>query len=186
MRLPDGASSPALGGVADGARDFLRGGGLKAAMKTWRGFWRLSTRSRGVALQAAAALVATCVGLRLVGLPRWKSVLVWLTPRKATPIGALAPAQIETARGVARIQDAVSRHLIFHASCLEQSLVLWWLLGRRGIPAELRIGARKDAGLFEAHAWVELGTVVLNGSGEAHLHFAPFDGSIISMETQPH
>ena len=155
-------------------------------MKTWRGFWRLSMGSRRVALQAAAALAATRAGLRLAGFQRWKSVLVWFAPRKAARVVTLAPGSIETALEIARIQDAVSRHLIFHASCLEQSLVLWWLLDRRGIPAELRIGARKDAGRFEAHAWVELGTVVLNDSGEAHLHFAPFDGSIISMETQPH
>jgi hypothetical protein len=155
-------------------------------MKTWRGFWRLSGHSRGVALQAAAAFAATRIGLRLAGFQRWKAVLVRLTPRKPELAAPSDQALIEDARDIARIQDAVSRHLIFHASCLEQSLVLWWLLGRRGIPAELRIGARKDAGRFEAHAWVELGSEVLNDSGEAHLHFARFDGSIISMETQPH
>jgi Transglutaminase-like superfamily len=146
----------------------------------------MSRRSQGAALEAALALVATKVGLRLAGFRRWKALLVWLTPQ--TPDSAQAPdaAGIETAREIARIQDAVCRHLIFHASCLEQSLVLWWLLGRRGIPAELRIGARKEAGRFEAHAWVEAGSLVLNDSGEAHLHFAPFDGTIISMETQPH
>jgi hypothetical protein len=158
---------------------------LKAMTRTWRGFWRLSANSRGVALVAAAALTATWVGLRLAGFQRWKVALVWLNPRNADAAATPDPAPIETARNMARIQEAVSRHLIFHASCLEQSLVLWWLLGRRGIPAELRIGARKEAGRFEAHAWVELGSVVLNDSGEAHLHFAPFDGSVISMETQP-
>ncbi len=146
----------------------------------------MSGRSRGVALEAAAALVATKAGLRLAGFRRWKALLVRLTPRLGDRVAPLDPVRIGTAREIARIQEAVSRHLIFHASCLEQSLVLWWLLGRRGIPAELRIGARKEAGRFEAHAWVELGSVVLNDSGEAHLHFAPFDGSIISMETQPH
>jgi hypothetical protein len=170
--------------VLEESRDFLRGKGLKTAVKTWRGFWRLSGHSRGIALEAAAALVATWAGLRLVGFRRWKELLVRLTPGHAATPGELA--QITTAHEVACIQQAASRHLIFHASCLEQSLVLWWLLGRRGIPAELRIGARKEAGRFEAHAWVELGSVVLNDSGEAHLHFAPFDGSIISMETQPH
>jgi hypothetical protein len=48
------------------------------------------------------------------------------------------------------------------------------------------MGARSEAGRFEAHAWVELGGAVINDSGDAHLHFAPFDGPIISMETQPH
>lgn len=146
----------------------------------------MSRRSQGVALEAALALVATKAGLRLAGFRRWKALLVFLTPQ--TPNSTLLPdaAGIETARDIARIQDAVCRHLIFHASCLEQSLVLWWALSRRGIPAELRIGARKEAGRFEAHAWVEAGSSVLNDFGEAHLHFAPFDGSIISMETLPH
>lgn len=146
----------------------------------------MSRRSQGVALEAALALVATKAGLHLVGFRRWMALLAWFTPH--TPDSEKAPdaTGIETAREIARIQDAVCRHLIFHASCLEQSLVLWWLLSRRGIPAELRIGARKEAGRFEAHAWVEAGSLVLNDSGEAHLHFAPFDGSIISMETQPH
>jgi hypothetical protein len=146
----------------------------------------MSQRSRGVALEAALALTATKAGLRLTGFRRWKALLVWLTPHTSDSAKAPDSAEIAVAREIARIQDSVCRHLIFHVSCLEQSLVLWWLLGRRGIPVELRIGARKEAGRFEAHAWVEAGNLVLNDSGEAHLHFAPFDGSIISMEAQPH
>jgi hypothetical protein len=146
----------------------------------------MSRRSQGLALETALALVATKAALRLTGFRRWKALLVWLTPRTPGSALPLDAAGIETARETARIQDAVRRHLIFHVSCLEQSLVLWWLLSRRGIPVELRIGARKEAGRFEAHAWVEAGSLVLNDSDEAHLHFAPFDGSIISMETQPH
>ncbi len=146
----------------------------------------MSRRSRGVALEAALALVATKAGLRVAGFRRWKALLVRLTPQTSDFTLPLDAAGIEAAREIARIQDVVCRHLIFHASCLEQSLVLWWLLGRRGIRAELRIGARKEAGRFEAHAWVKAGNLVLNDTGEAHLHFAPFDGSIISMETQPH
>lgn len=159
---------------------------MKAAVRTWLGFWRLSRRSRGVALEAALALAVTWAGLRLVGFRRWKTLLVRLAPPNPDGTRPLGQARIEKAREIARVQEAVSRHLIFHVSCLEQSLVLWWLAARRGIPAELRIGARKQAGRFEAHAWVELGNLVLNHSGEAHPHFAPFDGSIISMETQPH
>ena len=40
--------------------------------------------------------------------------------------------------------------------------MLWWLLRRRGIAAELRIGARKEFERFEAHAWVEVDSAVLN------------------------
>jgi hypothetical protein len=157
---------------------------LKEAMKAWQRFWRLSGRSRGVALEAAAVLVATWAGLRLVGFRRWKVLLVWMTPRPNSPTPFSQSARIENAREIARIQAAVARHLSFHATCLEQSLVLWWLLARRGIATALRIGARRESGRFEAHAWVELGNMALNDSGETHMHFAPFDGTIISVETQ--
>jgi Transglutaminase-like superfamily len=153
-------------------------------MKTWRGFRRMSGYSRSVALEAAAGMAATYAGLRLAGFRRWKNALSWSVPRIDAPANLYDPTLIENARQIAHIQQAVSRHLIFHANCLEQSLVLRWLLGRRGIPGDLRIGARKRAERFEAHAWVELGGVVLNDPGEDHLHFSRFDGSIVAMETQ--
>jgi hypothetical protein len=116
-------------------------------------------------------------------LRRWKELLVRLAPlRTAGPSAALSgQPDMNVARRVAAIQEAVTRHLPWQASCLEKSLVLWWQLGRSGIAAEMRIGARKEAGRFEAHAWVELGNVVLNDSGETHMHFAPFDGVILTL-----
>jgi Transglutaminase-like superfamily len=154
---------------------------LKKAMRTWAAFRRLDRADRRLAAGTAASLAATRIGLRLAGLPRWKGVLLRLAPRQAWT--GSEEARTAVAQRIARIQEAVSRHLIWHASCLEQSLVLWWQLRRRGIAAEMRIGARKQAGRFEAHAWVELGNVILNDSAEAHKHFAPFDGSILSLET---
>jgi Transglutaminase-like superfamily len=155
-------------------------------MRAWQGFRRMNGISRGVALQATIALAATWVALRAIGFRRWKAVLVRLMPRPLPAAAPMDPSQTETAREIARILEATSRHLTFHSSCLEQSLALWWLLGWRGIPADLRIGARKEAGRFEAHAWVESGSTALSDAGDEHTHFTPFDGSIISMETQPH
>lgn len=62
-------------------------------------------------------------------------------------------------------------------------MVLWWLLRRRQIAAELRIGARKLEGQFEAHAWVEYAGAMLGDLGVDHLHFSPFDGPITPLET---
>lgn len=50
--------------------------------------------------------------------------------------------------------DTASRYSVA-TSCLHRSLVLWWLLERRGFEAALRFGARKHEGRLEAHAWVE-------------------------------
>jgi hypothetical protein len=164
--------------------DFLRGEALKPAMQTWRGFWRLNGYARGLVLEAAAALAATWLGLRLAGFQRWKVVFAWFAPGTTTSGGAASGALVDSAREIARLEQAAARHLFFRANCLEQSLTLWWLLRRRGIVAELRIGARKEAGRFEAHAWVEFDGAVLNDVGDEHLHFVPFDGPIASPETQ--
>jgi hypothetical protein len=155
-------------------------------MGTWRRFRRLSGFERGIALEAAAGLMATWVGLRFAGFRRWKKLLGWLAPKVAPDAASSDVSLEETARQIARMEEAAARNLFFGTNCLEQSLVLWWLLRIRGITAELCIGARKDVNRFEAHAWVEFRGVILNGLGEEHLHFAPFDGHATSMGTQTH
>jgi Transglutaminase-like superfamily len=156
---------------------------MKVASK-WHRLCALSGFERGILFEAFAALPATWVGLRLAGFRRWKFLLTRFTA--ALPAENLSPVAIDTARIVASIGSAASRNLFFRPSCLEQSMVLWWLLRNRGIPAKLRIGARKSTNGLEAHAWVECGGTVLNEPEEKHLHFATFDGPIDSVETPAH
>ena len=85
---------------------------------------------------------------------------------------------------ISRLAAATARHLPFRTNCLEQSLVLCWLLERRGIPADLRIGARKEADRFEAHAWVEVAGLAVDPGNEQHVHFVPFKASVDSLERQ--
>jgi len=153
-------------------------------VERWHRFWRLSGFERGVVIEATGALLATWFGLRLAGFRRWKSALAWLSPLG----NAIAPLQgtseKESAQIIARIEAAAARNLFFSTNCLEQSLVLWWLLRRFGIAAEFRIGARKEVGRFEAHAWVEVDSVVLNDADAEHRHFVPFDGPISPLEAR--
>jgi Transglutaminase-like superfamily len=147
----------------------------------WRRFYRLSGYERGALIEAAAGLVATWAGLRLAGFRRWNALMEWLSPSGAMmnqPATGLESAEI-----VARMEAAAARNLLFRPTCLERSLVLWWLLRRRGIPAELRIGARQDQQRFAAHAWVQCLNTTFDDSGETHLHFVPFDGPIASPGT---
>jgi hypothetical protein len=163
-------------------------GGFHAAeaimMERWQKFWRLSGYERGIVLEAAGGLLATWLGLRLAGFRRWKSVLAWLVPSVNTAARKQTPSQRESAELIARMEAAAARNVFFGTNCLEQSLVLWWLLRRRGISAELRIGARKEFERFEAHAWVELDSAVLNDRNAEHLHFIPFDGPITPLEAR--
>jgi hypothetical protein len=153
-------------------------------MERWQKYWRLSGYERGVALQAAAGLLATWLGLRLAGFRRWKSVLAHLSPSANTTARQQDALQRESAEVIARMAAAAARNVFFATNCLEQSLVLWWLLRRHGISAELRIGARKEFNRFEAHAWVEVDSAALDNAGAEHLHFVPFDGPISPLEAR--
>ena len=154
---------------------------MKTPMDKWRTFQRLSGFERGVAIEAGVALPVIWAGLRLAGFRRWKSVLARLA---SSPVeNSITALSLEGARAIARMEAAAARNVPFHPTCLERSLVLWWLLRSRGIPAELRVGARKDGERFEAHAWVEVGGAILNDPGESHVHFVPFDGPITPLET---
>jgi len=70
---------------------------------------------------------------------------------------------------------AALRYLPAKSTCLEESLVLWYLLQKQEISAQLRIGVRKTEGKFEAHAWVEHEGVALHQPDEMHRHYSAFD-----------
>ncbi|MGH9678172.1 MAG: lasso peptide biosynthesis B2 protein, partial [Candidatus Acidiferrum sp.] len=59
-----------------------------------------------------------------------------------------------------------------------RSMALWWLLRRRGMPAQLRIGARRTGGEFEAHAWVEMAGRAINDSNDVQTRYTPFEGPV--------
>lgn len=152
-------------------------------MQRFRRFRRLSGFERGVVLEAAIGLPIACLAVRLLGFRICRAAF-------AEPGGAarnsrfLEADTLNVAKRIAHLEAVTATNLFFRTSCLEQSLVLCRILRRRGMNAGLRIGARKEASRFEAHAWVEMvGNVVASG-GTEHLHFMPFERSESSMETQ--
>jgi hypothetical protein len=150
-------------------------------MNRWTEFWRLPRGERRFVLRAAVMLSLTAAALRVLGFPRWKRTLEKFLPRE--PASALdADSRLAFARALSRVAEKAERRGPRRPNCLERSLVLWWLLRRRGLPAELRIGARKRDAQLEAHAWVELEGQVLNDSEVVHKHYARFDGPIASAE----
>jgi hypothetical protein len=82
-------------------------------MNSWRSFWRLTGFERGVALEAAAGLAATWVGLRVAGFRRWKELLGRLAPRLVLDAGVFDVSLDETARQIVRMEQAAARHLFF-------------------------------------------------------------------------
>ena len=144
-----------------------------------RRFRALEPNARGLFLRAAALLPLVSFSLRLRG---FRSTQASLQKRigRAVSSGCDTSDPSDPARGAhaaltARMVRSAALRNLGSATCLEKSLVLWWLLGRQGIDSSVRIGARKTGQKFEAHAWVECDGVVLNEPEETHKHYAAFD-----------
>jgi hypothetical protein len=146
----------------------------------WSRVWRLSSAERWLLAQALVLLPLTALALWVVGFRRWQSALARLTPRGTGPKGDEA-VLIAEGRAAARLVDAAARHGPYRATCLRRSLVLWWLLRRRGTACDLRIGVRKEAGQLQAHAWVEYRGVVLNDWADVSGRYASFNRAIIAV-----
>lgn len=149
-------------------------------MGTWKSFWKLSSADKRAVLAAASVIVASRVGLRAVGYRRWTSLLVRALTDGVHPAAdkvASQPSAQFLREHLARLSDAAARNLPFRPTCLERSIGLCWLLRRRGLDAEIRIGGKKTGEQFEAHAWVEHAGIVINDSSDEHHRFSVFGSS---------
>ena len=152
-------------------------------------FSLLTAEARGIFLRAAVLLPVISASLRIRGFRATQEFLLRFLPldRQASRDGDMACVQRDQdgTQLIARMVNAAVRHAWSAATCLEKSLALWWLLRRRRIPCELRIGARKTGGKFEAHAWVERGGVALNEPQQEHRHYATFDAAFPLQSPEP-
>ncbi len=153
-----------------------------------RRFSLLDSEARGIFLRAAILLPVISLSLKMCGFrATQESLLRFLAHPRLVPQGDPTGPRLafERTRLTARMVNAAGRHAWPGSTCLEKSLVLWWLLRRQGIESELRIGARKLDGKFEAHAWVERESIAVNEPPEGHRHYAPFDESLSSVPLEP-
>lgn len=128
----------------------------------------LSPSHRRLLLQSSALLPVFWLGLRILGLPQMHA----FTQRRPLSPGLLTPDEI---RRIAGTIDKAARHSPFPQTCLTRSLLLQWLLRGRGVRSELRIGTRRAAGNFEAHAWIECDGTPMNEVSDVITHFDAFD-----------
>jgi hypothetical protein len=92
-------------------------------------------------------LLVADLGLRVFPFARFNS---WMAP-------AVAARQADDAvvRRLVWATASAARHHLYPMRCLPQALCLRRLLGRHGIPTELKIGVVRRDGELAAHAWVE-------------------------------
>jgi len=157
----------------------------KSSQQMWeqlRRFNALERRARGLFLRAAVLLPLIGFGLRFCGFRKTQALLERFL---SSPDRLSEPAALECTEWTVRMVRAAVRHGVGHPTCLEESLALWWLLGRQGIASELRIGVRKQNQKFEAHAWVERHRTALNEPEALHEHYAAFDAALSTTPREP-
>ena len=132
-------------------------------------FIALSRPERRTLLAAIVLLPLVWLGLQCFGLRRLQ---LWL--QRPTPTTGASLSTDEIARIAALVNSAASLAPI-PATCLTRSLLLGWMLRRRGVASQLRIGVRMNQGKLDAHAWVEYEGVPINDQPDVGKQFAAFD-----------
>ena len=134
-------------------------------MKTWAVFRELTWTQRRTLVLAFVLLPLFGGLLRRTSLARLLSLM---DARGTSGSGAVA-----NALAAARPVNLVAARL--RATCLTRSLVLQWILARRGIGTELKVGVRNRGDGLHAHAWLECGGVLVNDTVHGVHGFARMD-----------
>jgi hypothetical protein len=133
----------------------------------------LSTNERQLLMTSLLLLPLTGISLHIFGLKRTQSAMSHLSNKSRESLPEAD--QMNVAKQVARMVSIASNHGPYHANCLKRSVLIWWLLERKRIHTEIRVGAQKDPSGLRAHAWVECQGVVLNDRQDIADQFTPFE-----------
>ncbi len=110
--------------------------------------------------------------LRTLGFAR-TIALMTVTPvvltRRSTPDPRWVPE-------IARVSGSP-----YHASCLDRSVFLWFVLRQHGITGDIRIGVTRSDDGIDGHAWVEFDGAVINDSSDVSNRFVVFDEDPVGM-----
>ena len=144
---------------------------------------RLVPWERRMLVQIVLLLPTIGVALSLLGFRKTSSLL-----RRSSLIPATTSPRVvgngpkPSPHRIARLVDIAARHGIGRATCLRQSLLLYWLLKKNGFDAELIVGARKEGSSLVAHSWVEIDAVPLNEREGVARDYAVFSPASATMQ----
>lgn len=144
-----------------------------------RRWWALPARERRLLPVLAALQPAVSLALRWFGYKRTRA---WLERHSGK--AALQPANeaaLDAAQRLAELARIAGTRGPLGSTCLRQSLAVYWLLRRRGLRPELRLGVGQMEGAGpDMHAWVELAGQPLAQPGLRH---AAFPATAASRQT---
>jgi len=154
-------------------------------MRFWKSILNSVNRLRQLSgsdlrvLLCALLLVPLTAGmLKLIGFRRVYAVLERLLRSDRPSMIRDAESDHLRARTMRRLVQRAADHSPVPARCLPVSIVVWALLRFEGLPAALHLGVRSSSQGFEAHAWVESGSVVLDDAPGIWRPFPPLPSTL--------
>jgi hypothetical protein len=136
----------------------------------------MSWSERWFALRCLFLLQAVALGVRALGYNR---VSRWIEQHsQGVPQPNLSPDdQAEAAAWIGALVGIANRRIKFlQVTCLPESLTVWWLLRRRGLPAQIKMGVRRLDGKLDGHAWVMFQDRVVSGDPLLPQDYTPLGG----------
>ena len=116
------------------------------------------------------------ISLRTAGLKRTQTWLRRFGGNRKMLTPPYVDVELACAHRLAELAAIAGAKGAYPIACLRQALLVQCLLLRRGLPAQLRIGALKNAdGTPNAHAWVELEGIALAQPDLRHEAFPGLD-----------
>jgi hypothetical protein len=144
--------------------------GKKGIRQKSQRFFELDGRSRGLLLLSALLLPLFWLRVRLLRRGRLGAAV---SPTAAPESAASSEMRSELAH-IGRLVNIAAAQVLPEGSCLTRAVFLQWLLLRRGIVSDLRIGVQLQGGALLAHAWVEYAGVPINDVYDVAERYAPF------------
>ena len=135
-------------------------------------FRALSLVERRTLLVAAACMPVFWLGPRVLSLARFQARL------QRQPVACCNPMTLQEIQSLGELVNIAARYSLGPRVCLTRSLLLVWLLLRRGVKSQLRIGVRLTQGVLEAHAWVEHNGTPINDRRDVSAQFTSFGDSV--------
>ncbi|MCB9435361.1 MAG: lasso peptide biosynthesis B2 protein [Anaerolineales bacterium] len=139
--------------------------------------WRLGTDILAFMLLPVISFALSNIGYKRVS---WLLVKSSPSPIKRSD----TQWEHQRARAIAKRINRIAEHGIIKASCLERSLLLWWLLRFQRISTELQIGVQiNENGKLIGHAWLERDGVVVNDKPNVGDYYSKYPAHMIGPES---
>jgi len=147
--------------------------------RRWQTLRQLTSRQWRVVAASAWLVPAIRLALAVWGFGQSADVLAKYST------GVARRAAPDELQAVAYAVGLVAGRRVVGAQCLCRSMALWFLLRRRGVDAELVVGALPaGSGPLQAHAWVEVEGQPVGDAPDVRQQFGSFGLSLPRLRAE--